>query len=45
MIAKIFEKIKNRGFWAGVFTALAGLVGGTITAPEFFINLITIIGG
>ena len=36
---------KNKSFWAGIFTAVAGLIGGSVTAPEFFINLINLIGG
>ena len=39
------EKLKNKGFWAGILTALAGLVGGSLSAPEFMINLIKLIGG
>lgn len=39
------EKIKNKSFWAGVLTAVAGLVGGSLSAPDFFINLIKLIGG
>lgn len=45
MLEKVKEKAANRGFWAGFLTALAGLVGGTISAPDFFINLIQLIGG
>lgn len=45
MLAKILEKLRNRGFWAGLLTAAAGLVGGSVTAPEFLINIITMIGG
>lgn len=41
----ILEKIKNKSFWAGVLTAIASLLGGSISAPEFFINLIQLIGG
>ncbi|MBO6290590.1 MAG: hypothetical protein J6N45_09785 [Alphaproteobacteria bacterium] len=43
--AKIKEKLKNRGFWAGILTALAGLVGGSLSAPDFMIKLIQLIGG
>ena len=39
------EKLKNRGFWAGLLTALAGVVGGSLTAPDFMIKLIQLIGG
>ncbi len=45
MLEKIKEKFKNKSFWAGIFTAVAGLIGGSVTAPEFFINLINLIGG
>lgn len=41
----IIEKAKNKSFWAGVLTALAGLVGGSLSAPEFLINIINLIGG
>ncbi len=39
------EKLKNKGFWAGVLTALAGVVGGSLTVPEFMVQLIHLIGG
>ncbi len=45
MFEKVKEKLKNRGFWCGVLTSLAGLVGGSLSAPDFFIKLIQIIGG
>lgn len=41
----ILEKAKNKSFWAGVLTALAGLVGGSLSAPEFLISIINLIGG
>lgn len=41
----IKEKIKNKGFWAGLLTALAGLVGGSLAVPDFMIELIKLIGG
>lgn len=41
----IKEKLKNKGFWAGILTALAGLVGGSMSAPDFMIHLIKLIGG
>lgn len=44
-MSKIVEKIKNKGFWAGILTAAAGLIGGSLTAPEFLIELIKYIGG
>ena len=39
------EKAKNKGFWAGVLTAFAGLIGGSLSAPDFMIKLIQLIGG
>lgn len=45
MFEKLKEKIKNKGFWAGILTAAAGLLGGAYGAPEFLIKLINLIGG
>lgn len=45
MLEKIKNKLANKGFWAGVMTAAAGLLTGAMSAPEFFINLIQLIGG
>lgn len=46
MLVQILEKLKNRGFWAGVATAIGGILAGTLSAPEAIINLITnLIGG
>lgn len=46
MLAKIIEKLKNKGFWAGVATAVSGILAGTLTAPEAIINILTnLIGG
>lgn len=42
---KILEKLKNKGFWAGILTAAGGLVGGALTVPEFMVKLINLIGG
>lgn len=44
-MSNIKDTIKNRSFWAGILTALAGLVGGSLSAPEFLINIINLIGG
>lgn len=42
----ILEKLKNRGFWAGVATAVAGILAGTLSAPEAIINVLTnLLGG
>ncbi len=46
MLAGIKEKLKNRGFWAGIATAIAGVLAGTLSAPEAVINVIkSLIGG
>ena len=45
MLEKIKEKFKNKTFWGGVLTATASLITGAMSAPEFFINLINLIGG
>ncbi|MCX4348227.1 MAG: hypothetical protein OSJ76_00395 [Alphaproteobacteria bacterium] len=46
MLVQIINKLKNRGFWAGVATTIAGVLAGTLSAPEAIINLITnLIGG
>lgn len=42
---KFSEKLKNKGFWVGLLTAVAGFVGGSITAPDFFIQIVQLIGG
>lgn len=42
---EVVEKVKNKGFWAGVLTAFAGFLGGAYGAPEFFVKLIQLIGG
>lgn len=46
MLVQIIDKLKNRGFWAGVATAVAGILAGTLSAPEAIINILTsLIGG
>lgn len=46
MFLQIIEKLKNRGFWAGVATAIGGVLAGTLSAPEAILNLLTnLIGG
>lgn len=42
---KFAEKLKNKGFWVGLLTAVAGFVGGSMTAPDFFIYLVNLFGG
>lgn len=44
-MAGIKEKLKSRGFWACILSAFAGFVGGNVSAPDFIINLIKLIGG
>lgn len=39
------NKIKNKGFWCGILTAVAGLIGGSLTAPEALIQFINLFGG
>ena len=46
MLVQILNKLKNRNFWAGVATTVAGVLAGTLSAPEAVINFITnLIGG
>ena len=46
MLVQILNKLKNRNFWAGVSTTVAGVLAGTLSAPEAVINFITnLIGG
>lgn len=45
MLVQILEKLKNRGFWAGVATAVAGILAGTLSAPEAIINILTSLMG
>lgn len=46
MLVKLISKLKNRGFWAGVATAVAGVLAGTMAAPEAILNILTsLIGG
>ena len=44
-MAKFLEKLKNRGFWAGILTAAAGLIGGSMTAPEALIQFVNLLSG
>ena len=44
-ISKLTEKLKSKAFWCGILTALGGLIGGSLTAPDFMIELIKLIGG
>ena len=44
-ISDLKEKAKNKGFWCGLLTAIAGLIGGSLSAPDFMIELIHLIGG
>lgn len=46
MYVEIMNRLKNRGFWAGVATAVAGILAGTLSAPEAIINILqSLIGG
>lgn len=45
MLENIKNKLKTKGFWAGILTATASLVAGAVSVPEYFINLIQLIGG
>lgn len=46
MLVQVLAKLKNRGFWAGIATAVAGVLAGTLSAPEAIINILTqLIGG
>ena len=40
-MAIIIEKLKNKAFWAGVATAIAGVLGGAIGWPDALINILT----
>lgn len=33
MLVQILNKLKNRNFWAGVATTVAGVLAGTLSAP------------
>lgn len=41
MLVSILSKLKNRGFWAGIATAIAGVLTGALSAPEAIINILT----
>ena len=44
MLVQILDKLKNKGFWAGVATAIGGILA--LSAPEAIINILTqLIGG
>lgn len=45
MFENIKEKMKTKGFWAGVLTATAGFLAGSYTAPDLIVKLINLIGG
>lgn len=46
MLVQILEKLKNKSFWAGVATAVAGILTGALSAPEAIVNVLTsLIGG
>lgn len=41
----LFEAVKSKRFWGGVFTALGGVLAGTLAIPDAIIQLIHLIGG
>ena len=46
MLVQILNKLKNRNFWAGVASSVAGVLAGTVSAREAVINFIpNLIGG
>ena len=46
MLVSVLEKLKNKSFWAGIATAIAGVLTGALSAPEAIINILTsLIGG
>lgn len=46
MLVQILGKLKNKTFWAGVATAIAGVLAGTLSVPETILNILTsLIGG
>lgn len=42
---EIEEKLKNKGFWAGVLTAAAGFLAGSYSVPDLIVKLVQLIGG
>jgi len=46
MFLQILTKLKNKTFWAGVATAIGGVLAGTLSAPEAILSLLTsLLGG
>ena len=43
-MANIKEKLKNKGFWCGLLTAAAGFIGGSMSAPDFMVQVVKLIG-
>ena len=41
MFEKIKEKIKSKAFWAGVATAVAGVLAGSVEAPKAIYDVIS----
>lgn len=41
----LLDTLKSKKFWGGVFTALGGVLAGTLAVPEAVMQLIKLIGG
>ena len=46
MLEKIKASLKSKGFWAGVASTIAAVLGGAMAAPEAIVSVLTmLIGG
>jgi len=46
MFMEFLNKLKNKSFWAGVATTIAGVLTGALSAPEAVITVLkSLIGG
>jgi len=43
--SQLKEKAKNKGFWAGILTAVGAFLGGSLAWPDFIVEIIRHIGG
>jgi hypothetical protein len=41
----LLDTLKSKKFWGGVFTALGGVLAGTLALPDAVIQLLQLIGG
>ena len=41
----LLDVIKSKRFWGGVFTALGGVLAGSLAIPDAIIQLVHMIGG